>query len=59
MKCREFAPGMEKFCAKPRDFVSVVQIVQMARYFGLERTELKKVQVIAERRAIDEPGTMS
>ncbi len=53
MKCREFAPGMEKFCAKPQDFVDVDQIVQMAKFFGLERTELKKVQMIAERRATD------
>ncbi len=54
MKCREFAPGIEKFCAKPQDFVDVDQIVQMARFFGIERTELKKVQMIAERRATDE-----
>ena len=54
MKCREFSPGMEKFCDKPEDFVNVDQIVQMATFFGLERTELKKVQMIAERRATDE-----
>ena len=49
MKCREFAPGIEKFCAKPTDFVSPNQIVEMATYFGLGRTELKKVRIIAER----------
>jgi hypothetical protein len=54
MKCREFAPGIEKFCAQPADFVSPNQIVEMARFFGLERTELKKVKIIAERRATDE-----
>src|SRR5207302_4153311 len=26
MKCREFAPGIEKFCANPEDFVSARQI---------------------------------
>ena len=54
MKCGEFAPGMQEFCAKPSDFVSVAQIVEMAKFFGLEKTELKKVRVIAERRALDE-----
>ena len=51
MKCREFAPGIERFCAKRTYFVSPNQIVEMARFFGLERTELKKVKIIAERRA--------
>ena len=51
MKCREFAPGIEKFCGNPTDFVSPNQIIDMARFFGLERTELKKVKIIAERRA--------
>jgi hypothetical protein len=59
MKCREFAPGMEKFCDKPDDFVDANQIVQMAKFFGLERTELKKVQMIAERRATDESCKVS
>ena len=54
MKCREFAPGMDKFCAKPSDFVSADQILEMARFFGLERTELKKVKLIAERRLADD-----
>lgn len=59
MKCREFAPGMEKFCAKPTDFVSPNQIIEMARFFGLERTELKKVKIIAERRVADESCKVS
>jgi hypothetical protein len=58
MKCREFAPGMQKFCAKPSDFVSVDQIVEMARFFGIEKTELKKVRIIAERRASQEISPM-
>ena len=51
MKCRDFSPGMQRFCAKPSDFASVDQILEMARFFGLEKTELKKVKMIAERRA--------
>jgi len=49
MKCSEFAPGIDKFCAKPSDFVSPNQILEMARFFGLERTELKKVKIMADR----------
>ena len=59
MKCRDFAPGIDKFCAKPTDFVSPNQIVEMAKFFGLERTELKKVKIIAERRSADEPYQIS
>jgi hypothetical protein len=54
MKCREFAPGLEKFCEKPTDFVSLNQILEMAKYFGIERTELKKVRIIAEGRVSEE-----
>lgn len=49
MTCREFRPGMEKFCADPKDFVNGSQIVEMAMYFGLGRTELKKVKIMAAR----------
>jgi hypothetical protein len=59
MKSREFAPGIEKFCAKPTDFVSPNQIIEMARFFGLERTELKKVKIIAERKVADESCKVS
>jgi len=47
MSCREFKPGIEKFCADPKDFVSENQIVQMATFFGFQRTELKKVKSMA------------
>ena len=49
MRCREFAPCFEKFCANPADFVSPNQIIEMAKYFGIDKTELKKVKIIAER----------
>ncbi|HKG20762.1 MAG TPA: hypothetical protein VKC34_02595 [Blastocatellia bacterium] len=49
MTCREFAPGVEKFCSNPSDFVSADQIVQMAVYFGIKGIELKKVKLAAER----------
>ena len=47
MSCREFAPSMQQFCADPKDFVNGAQIIQMARYFGFQRTELKKIQLMA------------
>ncbi|MFN2576368.1 MAG: hypothetical protein ABR607_01615 [Pyrinomonadaceae bacterium] len=47
MSCRQFKPGIEKFCADPKDFVSENQIVQMAIFFGFQRTELKKIKAMA------------
>jgi hypothetical protein len=49
MGCREFDPGMEKFCADPKDFKSAGQIIEMATFFGIKGTELKKVKLIAKR----------
>ena len=49
MSCREFGPGIENFCADPKDFVGPSQIVQMATFFGFRKTELKKVRSMAER----------
>jgi hypothetical protein len=54
MRCKEFSPGVEKFCADPADFVSPNQIVEMARFFGIDKTELKKVRIIAERRVVSD-----
>jgi hypothetical protein len=49
MTCREFEPGIEKFCADPKDFVSPNQIVEMATFFGFQKMELKKVKLMAAR----------
>jgi hypothetical protein len=49
MSCREFAPSMQQFCADPKDFVNGAQIIQMARFFGFQRTELKKIRAMAEK----------
>jgi hypothetical protein len=59
MKCREFAPGIDRFCAEPTDFVNPNQIIEMAKFFGLERTELKKVRIVAEKRVADETCEVS
>ena len=44
---REFAPGIEKFCADPKDFVNQNQIIQIATFFGFQRIELKKIRLMA------------
>jgi hypothetical protein len=51
MGCRDFEPGIEKFCDNPNDFVNPGQIIQMAKFFGLKGTEMKKVKLIAAREA--------
>ncbi|HSB26320.1 MAG TPA: hypothetical protein VLE19_00635 [Pyrinomonadaceae bacterium] len=49
MSCRDFLPGIEKFCADTKDFVSSNQIIQMATFFGFQKMELKKVKQMAMR----------
>jgi hypothetical protein len=49
MSCREFDPSLENFCSEPKDFVSHAQIVQMATYFGMKGSELRKVTLMASR----------
>jgi hypothetical protein len=49
MTCREFAPGMDRFFSDPKDFVNPNQIIQMATFFGFQKTELKKVKQMAVR----------
>ncbi len=47
MSCREFGPGLHKFCDDPTDYRSANQIVQMAIHFGIKGSELKKVKLMA------------
>jgi hypothetical protein len=47
MSCKEFGPGMAKFCSDPNDFVDPRQIIEMAKYFGMKGAELKKVKQMA------------
>jgi hypothetical protein len=49
MGCHDFDPSLEKFCSDPKDFVGPAQIVQMASYFGMKGSELKKVNLMAAR----------
>jgi hypothetical protein len=47
MRCHEFDPSVEKFCANPSDFKGAGQIIQMATFFGVKGMELKKIKQIA------------
>ena len=47
MSCREFDPGIERFCSNPSDFTGARQIIQMATFFGIKGMEMKKIQLIA------------
>ena len=49
MGCHSFGPGLARFCADPKDFVSPNQIIQMATFFGMKGPELKKVKLMAAR----------
>ena len=49
MGCREFAPSLERFCSESKDFVGRAQIVEMATFFGMKGSELKKVNLMASR----------
>jgi len=40
---------MQNFCANPKDFVDSNQIIEMATFFGMKGTELKKVKQMAIR----------
>jgi hypothetical protein len=59
MSCGSFDPRVGNFCADPKDYVSARQIVQMAVYFDIKGTELKKIRLMADdeerRRAIAMP----
>jgi hypothetical protein len=48
MRCIDFSPGIEQFCATPADYVKQVQIKQMALFFGLSGKELKRVVAMSE-----------
>ena len=47
MTCVEFLPGIEEFCSDPKDFVNASQIIEMAKFFGFQKVELKKITLMA------------
>ena len=55
MSCRSFDASLQGFCSKPKDFVGVAQILQMAAYFDIHGQELAKVRAMAERACEDRP----
>ncbi len=53
MSCREFGAVLDRFCANANDFVNARQVVEMATYFGVKGSELKKVKLMAARAESD------
>jgi hypothetical protein len=49
MSCHQFAPTLAGFCSEAADFVNPRQIVEMATYFGIKGSELRKVKAMAAR----------
>jgi hypothetical protein len=48
MRCTDFTPGIERFCATPGDYTGQKQLGQMASFFGLKGKELKRVLALSE-----------
>lgn len=48
MRCTDFTPGIERFCATPADYAGREQLKQMAVYFGLAGKELRRVLTLSE-----------
>lgn len=48
MKCIDFTPGIERFCATPADYTGRAQLRQMAVFFGLAGKELQRVLTLSE-----------
>jgi hypothetical protein len=53
MSCREFDPSVNRFCANPADFVNVAQLVQMAEFFDIKGSELKKIKIVGRQEEED------
>lgn len=58
MRCVDFAPGIEKFCATPADYVGQEQLKQMALFFGLAGKELKRVLSLTDTTAKSESAKL-
>jgi hypothetical protein len=48
MKCVDFTPGIERFCATPADYTGRDQLKQMALFFGIAGRELERVLAMSE-----------
>jgi hypothetical protein len=48
MRCTDFTPSIERFCATPADYAGREQLKQMAVFFGLAGKELRRVLTLSE-----------
>ena len=56
MRCVDFTPGIERFCATPADYTGRAQLKQMAVFFGLAGKELQRVLALGSKE-ISKPAT--
>jgi hypothetical protein len=56
MRCIDFTPSIERFCATPADYTGLAQLKQMAVFFGLAGKELHRVLELGSKE-INKPAT--
>jgi hypothetical protein len=56
MRCVDFTPSIERFCATPADYTGSAQLKQMAVFFGLAGKELQRVLALGSKE-ISKPAT--
>jgi hypothetical protein len=56
MRCIDFTPSIERFCATPADYTGLAQLKQMAVFFGLAGKELQRVLELGSKE-ITKPAT--
>jgi hypothetical protein len=56
MRCIDFTPSIERFCATPAEYTGLAQLKQMALFFGLAGKELQRVLEIGSK-GINKPAT--
>jgi hypothetical protein len=49
MRCVDFTPSIERFCATPADYTGRAQLKQMAVFFGLAGKELQRVLALGSK----------
>jgi hypothetical protein len=49
MRCVDFTPSIERFCATPEDYTGRAQLKQMAVFFGLAGKELQRVLALGSK----------
>jgi hypothetical protein len=56
MRCIDFTPSIERFCATPADYTGLAQFKQMALFFGFAGKELQRALELGSKE-INKPAT--